>query len=334
VSHLAPISLASNENPFPPLPGVLAAAQAALTSMERYPRFGAEPLVAELSRVTGHDRNGIVLGTGSVALLQHLIQVACRDDDEVVFAWRSFEAYPIVTRVAGAVPVAVPLTADHRHDLAAMVSAINDRTRVVILCSPNNPTGTALSHDDIAQVLDEIPPRIVVALDEAYIEYVDVPDRPSIDVLLRQHPNLVVLRTFSKAYGLAALRVGYGLASPELADVIRAVATPFGVNAVAQAAAVASLTPSAQHDLGRQVATVVGERHRLASSLAALGLDVVEGAGNFVWLPLGERSEAFAQDCAAQAISARTFPGEGVRITIGDSAATERLLGVAAAWRG
>ena len=322
-----PLKLASNEHAFGPLPGVLAAAAESLAAMHRYPDFGSTALIDALSRTTGHLADGLAVGTGSVALLQHAIQLVCTGpQDEVVFAWRSFEAYPIVTRIAGATPVPVPLTADHRHDVDAMLAAVTPATRALLLCSPNNPTGTTLTADEIVRVLATVDASILVVLDEAYIEFVDAADRPDVHALLAAHPNLLVLRTFSKAYGLAGLRVGYAMGAPALAETLRAVATPFGVSAPAQVAAVASLAPPAAGLVAERVRSVVEQRTRWASALGELGLPVVTGAANFVWLPLGPASGDIAAALERHAISARVFPDEGVRLTVTDQESLERVL--------
>jgi histidinol-phosphate aminotransferase len=335
VVGFTPLTLASNEHAFGPLPGVLAAGQEALARMHRYPDFGARDLLEALAGSTGLSVESICVGTGSVALLQHAVQLVCENTaDEVVFAWRSFEAYPIVTRIAGATPVAVPLTADHRHDIDAMLAAVTPQTRAFLLCSPNNPTGTTVAGSDIARVLTTVDPSVLVVLDEAYIEFVDAADRPDVPTLLAAHPNLLVLRTFSKAYGLAGLRVGYAMSHPGLSDVLRAVATPFGVSAPAQAAATASLAPPATPLLTARVASVVQQRSTWTAALVERGLAVIEGQANFVWLPLGSDADAIGQALARHAISARVFPGEGVRLTVTDSAALGRVLDALSASNG
>jgi histidinol-phosphate aminotransferase len=329
-SGLPPHKLASNENPFSPLPGVMAAGQEALATLNRYPDYGSTALLEALARTTGFDPDRLAVGTGSVALLQHLVQITCDDGDEVVYAWRSFEAYPIVTRITGATPVPVPLTVDHHHDIDAMIAAVGPRTRMMLVCSPNNPTGTLVAADDLRRLLQHVPASVLVVLDEAYIEFVDESQRPKVSTLLDEHPNLVVLRTFSKAYGLAALRVGYAMGQAGVMDALRAVALPFGVSTVAQAAARASLAAPAQTDLSLRVATVVEERERLVQALLAIGAPVASAHGNFVWLPVEQSAAALGAAFERRAISVRVFPDEGVRVTVGSREANDRVIAVVA----
>ena len=324
---VVPYKAASNEKPFPPLPGVLAAIDEAARGVNRYPDFGASALVADLAEFLGVDPMSLAVGTGSVALLQHALQIACDDDDEVVVATPSFEAYPIIAAVTGARLIQVPVTSEHRHDLDAMVNAITDRTRVVIVCSPNNPTGTAVSREEFAAFMRAVPHDVLVILDEAYVEFVDAPSRFDALAMLESHPNLCVMRTFSKAFGLAGLRVGYAIAAPHVAEALRAVATPFGVSAVAQAAARACLAPPARREIQMRVDHLVAERVRLHGALAAWSAPAPQG--NFVWLPLGEKSASFAQACERQGLSVRLFDGVGVRVTVGEQPANDRVITIA-----
>src|SRR3954471_21142116 len=238
--------LSSNENPYPPLPSVLEAVARAAETLNRYPDMGSARLVEAIAARLAVPAECVVPGTGSVALLGHLVQSVCDEGDEVVYAWRSFEAYPIVTQVSGARPVPVPLALDARHDLEAMAGAVGPRTRLVLVCSPNNPTGPAVHAQELESFLERVPRDVLVVLDEAYVEFVrDEKVADGLDVW-RRHPNVAVLRTFSKAYGLAGLRVGYTVAQEPLADAVRAAALPFGVSTIAQEAAIASLAAEAE----------------------------------------------------------------------------------------
>jgi histidinol-phosphate aminotransferase len=322
--------LSSNENPYPPLPGVLAAVADATAVMNRYPDMGCTQLYAELSARLGVPAEHLAAGTGSVAVLYHLLQAFCDPGDEVVYAWRSFEAYPIAVSVTGARSVQVPLTADARHDLDAMAAAITDRTRAVIVCTPNNPTGPSVGHVELQAFIAKVPPHVLVVVDEAYREFVRADDQVDALALHREHANVVVMRTFAKAYGLAGLRVGYVVARAGVAAAVRACALPFGVSSVAQAAAVASLDHEVE--LLARVDALVGERDRVVAGLAESGWSVPQPQGNFVWFALGDRTAAFVAAAEAAGIMVRPFAGEGVRVTIGEPEANDVLLGVAAAF--
>lgn len=320
--------LSSNENPYPPLPGVLEAASEAAAQMNRYPDMGCTGLYGALSEHLGVPADHLAAGTGSVAVLYHLLQAFCQDGDEVVYAWRSFEAYPIAVAVTGAVSVQVPLGEGETHDLDAMLAAITDRTKVVIVCTPNNPTGPAVGHADLEAFIDRVPPHVVVVVDEAYREFVRSEDPVDGVRLYDGRPNVVVMRTFAKAYGLAGFRVGYVIAPAAIATAVRACALPFGVSSVAQAAAVASL--AAEKELLERVDAIVAERERVVAELRTQGWSVPEAQGNFVWLPLGERTAEFAAAAEEAGIMVRPFAGEGVRVSIGEPAGNDVFLSVAA----
>jgi histidinol-phosphate aminotransferase len=224
------IKLASNEVPLPPTPPVLAAIAEAAAAGNRYPDLAVSGLTARLADALGVDAGRIATGCGSVSICQMLVQATCHEpSDEVLFAWRSFEAYPIVTQIGGATVRTVPLDAEFRHDLDAMAAAVTPSTRLVMVCSPNNPTGTVVTREELERFLAAVGPDVLVALDEAYHEYVTDPAAVDGMDLLDAHPNLVVLRTFSKAYRLAGLRVGYAIAAPEVATALRKVCSPFSV---------------------------------------------------------------------------------------------------------
>ncbi|MFJ7417296.1 histidinol-phosphate transaminase [Streptomyces uncialis] len=320
--------LSANENPFPPLPGVLDSAVAAAGSLNRYPDPACRRLTAELAGHLGVPPEHIVVGIGSVGVTQQLLQATAGPGDEVLFAWRSFEAYPELTAVVGATPVQVPLTPGAVHDLDAMLDAVTPRTRVVFVCNPNNPTGTVVHRAALERFLDRIPPTALVVLDEAYLEFVrddDVPD--GID-LYRERPRVCVLRTFSKAYGLAGLRVGYAVAHEPVATALRGTALPYGVTLLAQDAAVASLREGPA--MRERVEALVVERERLHATLTAQGWDVPSSQANFVWLPTAERTTEFAGACARDGVLVRGFPNEGVRVSVGTSVANDQFLQLAA----
>jgi histidinol-phosphate aminotransferase len=318
--------LSSNENPYPPLPGVLEAAFRAVAEMHRYPDFASSALLEELAVRFEVPVDHLAVGTGSVGVAQQLIQAAAGPGDEVIYAWRSFEAYPILTQIAGATAVEIPLL-DERHDLEAMAAALTDRTRLVFVCNPNNPTGTSVRRAELETFLDRVPDDVLVVLDEAYQEFIADPQVPDGIELYRDRPNLCVLRTFSKAYGLAGLRVGFAVAHPRVAAAVRSCAVPFGVSTVAQVAAIESLR--AWPALQERVAKLVKERTRVIEAARGLGLTVPESEANFYWLRLGEATAKFAATCEEAGVTVRPFEGEGVRITIGEREANDLVLEVA-----
>lgn len=319
-----PIKLSSNESPLGPLPSVAAALERAAAAANRYPDMTAVAAHERVADALGVSPDRVALGAGSVGVLSHILQAFCRPGDEVVYAWRSFEAYPILTALAGGVAVPVPLTADARHDLPAMARAITERTRVVLVCSPNNPTGPAVRADEFAEFLDAVPPHVLVVLDEAYTEYVrDAAAVQGLDVV--GPPNLLILRTFSKAYGLAGLRVGYAVGPADAIAAVRSCVTPFSVTEAAQVAVMASL--DAREELLERVAATVAERERVVPAVRALGWGVPSAEGNFVWLPHAD-AQGLAAALAAlpTPILVRPFAGEGVRITIGAPDENDALL--------
>jgi histidinol-phosphate aminotransferase len=322
--------LSSNENPYPPLPGVLEAVARAAATMNRYPDIAATELVAAIAEVHGATPEEVVVGAGSVAVLAQVVQAAAGPGDEVVFAWRSFESYPIVTGVAGATAVPVALTPGGHHDLEAMAAAVTERTRVVLVCTPNNPTGAVVGAEELERLLEAVPADVLVVLDEAYAEFVRDPAAADGPAARRGRANVVVLRSFSKAHGLAGLRVGYGLAHPQVAAGLRKTGTPFGVSGVAQAGALASL--AARAELLERVEAIVGERERVQAALAAQGWRLPRSEANFVWLPVGDRTADLAAAAHAAGLSVRPFDGLGLRVSIGEVEADDRFVDVAAAF--
>lgn len=334
VPGLESFKLSSNENPLGPVPAVLEVLRGA-GDFHRYPDAGSMLLRNALGQFLGVPADDIVTGAGSLgALNQILAGFAGQNDDgrqdEVVYAWRSFEAYPICVGLAGAKSVQVPLLVDGRHDLNGMATAITDATRVVLLCTPNNPTGPALRAAETEDFIRRVPSDVVIVIDEAYQEFVR--DEEAVDgvELYRKYPNVVVLRTFSKAHGLAGLRVGYSVSQPEITQYLRAAATPFAVSGLAEQAAVASLANYAQ--VVERVQSLVDERERVLAGLRALGMDVPDAQGNFVWLPLGAQTQEFAANAERQGLSLRPFGEEGVRVSIGEVAANSRFLEICAAY--
>jgi histidinol-phosphate aminotransferase len=305
----------------------VAAAEAAVAQMNRYPDMGNTALYAALAERLGVPQERLAAGTGSVAVLYHLLQAFCEPGDEVVYAWRSFEAYPIAVSATGAVSVQVPVDADGRHDLDAMADAVTERTKVVIVCTPNNPTGPSVTDAELRAFVERVPDHVLVVVDEAYREFVREQDPIDGLALAAGHANVAVMRTFAKAYGLAGFRVGYVIAHEDVAGAVRACALPFGVSVVAQAAAVASL--HAETELLARVDSIVAERDRVVAALKDQGWTFPEPQGNFVWLPLGDRTADLVALAESAGITVRPFAGEGVRISIGEPAANDIFLSVA-----
>jgi len=319
------VKLASNELAFGPLPSVAAAMASAGASANRYPDHRSVPVRVRIAEGLGVDVDRVSVGCGSVGLLQQLTTAFAGPGDGIAFAWRSFEAYPILTAVAGATAVRAPLRR-FTIDPDALASSISASTRLVFVANPNNPTGTYLPAAAIDRLLAAVPADCLVVLDEAYREFVDHPDAVDGVALAERHPNVAVLRTFSKAYGLAALRIGYVIAHPEVIAALDAVALPFAVNSVAQAAAVASLEDAAQGELADRVRVVRSERARIARVLRAeLGLGVPESEANFLWLPAGAGTGALANSLEKRGVVGRSL-GEGVRVTIGSPVENDRFV--------
>lgn len=318
--------LSSNENPNPSHPAVLAAIAA--STLNRYPDGAATALRDRLAQRVGVTSDEVHVGSGSVSILQQLIQAAAGPGDEVVYPWRSFEAYPGLVTVSGATSVQVPNLPGGRHDLDAIAAAITDSTRVVILCTPNNPTSTIITSAQFADFMAKVPATVLVLLDEAYREFVTEPSAVDGLAELAAHPNLVVLRTFSKAYGLAGLRVGWAVGPAYILDAARSAAIPLSVTEPAQRAAIAAL--DVEDELLADVAEIVERRERVVAGLTAAGWSIPESHGNFVWFATGDKTPAVAELLEAGGIVGRVFPADGIRVTIGEEASVDRLLDSAA----
>lgn len=313
--------LSSNENPFPPLPAVLEAI--AQSSINRYPEASAASLRDILGAKFGVSAEEVQVGSGSVAILSQLITAAAAPGDEVLYSWRSFEAYPLLVGTAGAISVQVPNTPDHRHDLVGMAAAVTDRTRVAIVCSPNNPTSTVVTKAEFEAFMAAVPESVLVVLDEAYIEFVTDPDAVNGAELVGRYPNLVILRTFSKAYGLAGLRVGYAIGAEYLMDAARSVAVPLSVIEPAQRAAIVSLEH--ESELFARVARLNELREEIWAGLVEQGWDTPRPQGNFVWLPTAELTARATEIFTENGIVVRAL-GDGVRVSVGEAESVEKLL--------
>ena len=318
--------LSSNESPYGPLPSVAESIAQAGLSVHRYPDNLAAALTTALAARFKVPEKHVALGPGSVGVLKQLMEAATGPGTEVIYAWRSFEAYPQLADLAGATSVRVPLK-DETHDLDAMAKAITPDTRMILLCNPNNPTGTTVGGPRLTEFLDAVPGDCLVVLDEAYREYIRDPDVTDGLDLYRDRPNVAVLRTFSKAYGLAGLRVGFLIGHPPVAAAVRKTMLTFSVNSLAQTAAIASL--DAEAELLDRVDIVVKERDRVRAALLADGWTIPPTEANFVWLRLGGQTAAFSAACDAAGISVRPFDGEGARVSIGTPEANDAFLTVA-----
>lgn len=320
------IKLASNENANDPLPSVAKAVSEAALSMNRYPDHRCMEVREALADRHGIGLDEVTVGSGSVGVLQQLFAAYIDPGDEVVYPWRSFEVHPVFCAVSAAHAVMVPLV-DHAFDLDAVAAAVTDRTKIVVLSTPNNPTGTVCTTAELAGLLAAVPDDVVVVIDEAYREFVTDPDvADPIEAIVPSHPNALVLRTFSKAYGLANLRVGYGVGHPDVIGALDKVALPFIVSGLAQTAALASLEPEASAELDERVADILSERERVSVALAAQDWPVVSSQANFVYLPVGDGAMDLFVRLEKQGLVTRPFEGEGVRISLGTPAQNDRLL--------
>jgi histidinol-phosphate aminotransferase len=318
--------LSSNENPFEPLPEVAARVAEAM-ALNRYPDGGALPLRQRLAARHGVAPESIHVAAGSISLLNQFVQAAAGPGDEVVHAWRSFEAYPGLITVAGARGVPVPNRPDGSHDIDAMIAALTERTRVVLVCTPNNPTSTIVTAREFDRLLAAVPDDVLVLLDEAYREFAVGSGAVDGDAIVAAHRNVVALRTFSKAWGLAALRIGYAIGHPRVLDAARSAAIPLSVTEQAQVAALVSLDH--EPELLERVAVIAERRDRVWRALVEQGWAVPRPWGNFVWLATGAATEQAAAVFARNGITARAFPLEGLRVTIAEQESVENLLGSA-----
>lgn len=341
VEGLTQYKLSSNENPLGPVPEV-ARVLAEFATAHRYPDPLSTALRQKLSARLGVDADDIVTGAGSLGALNQILKTfagvnADGVQDEVIYAWRSFEAYPILVGIMGARSVQVPNLPDGSHDLDAMAAAITERTRLILVCTPNNPTGPAVTESQIRAFLAKVPSHIPVVIDEAYFEFCaastvqegEEPPLNGLDIYC-DYENVIILRTFSKAQGLAGLRVGYSISHPQITQHLRVAATPFAVTALAEAAAIASI----EHEdaVMERVSHLVSERERVTARLCELGYEFPSTYANFVWLPLGERTGEFVQLMAEHALSVRAFGTEGVRVSIGEVEANDRFLSLCEAF--
>jgi histidinol-phosphate aminotransferase len=323
------VILASNESPYGLLPAVGATIDTLTKGVSRYPDMTSSRLVDAIADYHNVAPDRVAVGAGSVEVVGQIAAAVVDAGDEVLFGWRAFEAYPIITAVVGGSAIKVPLT-DAVHDLDAMADALTEKTRLVLICNPNNPTGTAVAEAALTRFLDRVPTGVLVVIDEAYHEYTDPELVPDAMTAYPDRPNVVVTRTFSKAYALAGLRVGYCVGAPDIVAAARKTQVPFSVSGLAQECAIAALGESGEVE--RRAALTVAERDRVAKELAAAGYDVPPSQANFVWLGLGDDSMRFAEHCESGGVIVRPFPGEGVRVTTGLPEENDRFLALATTW--
>ncbi len=319
------VKLASNENPLGPSPRAVAAMRDALNGVHRYPDGKSYHLRSALASRLGVAPEQLVFGSGSDEILELLAKTFLGEGDEVVFPWPSFAMYPIVTQGMGATPVAVPLDAAFEHDLEAMAKAVTPRTRLVMLCTPNNPTGASIGAAALDAFLDALPDDVIAVVDEAYFEYVQRPDRADALAWVARRPGTMVLRTFSKAYGLAGQRIGYGVADAELVGLVERARHPFNVNLLGEVAALAALDDT-EH-LERSVRCNTEGMAWLRRELGALGMEVAPSDANFVLVKSGE---GVFQGLLERGVIVRPMAGFGlpdyIRITVGTESENRRLV--------
>ena len=323
--------MASNESPYPPLPEVVEAASRALAGVHRYPDPTNSALRAKLADRHGIPASRIAIGNGSCDVLLAAGEALLEPGAEVVYAWPSFSIYPHLAAASGARAIEVPLDAEHRHDLEAMRREVTVATRLLIVCNPNNPSSTALPLAEIAPFVADVPRHVCIVLDEAYCEFSLLQDPDDSLDLLARHPNLVLLRTFSKVYGLCGLRVGYALCgSEELRTAVDQVRQPFFCNAAAQAAAVEALNH--QDEVSRRVERNLAERIGLEQGLRSLGIECAESQANFLWFDVGDGREEpeVVRGLAERGVLVRAGTALGregaLRVTVGTQAENERFL--------
>ena len=315
--------MASNELPFGPLPSVAGAISSGIESLSLYADHRATALRESIAAHVGLDTDQVTVGAGSAGILQQILLSYAGPGDPVAMCWPSFEAYPLFVSLVEGIDVRVPLV-DDTFDLVGLAAAIDDSTKIAFVTNPNNPTGTVVPTADINTFLDAVPTSCLVVLDEAYNEFVTDPRVTDSTQLLAEHSNLVITRTFSKAHGLAGLRVGYALGHPQVIGMIDRTLVPFAVNELAQRAAVASL--DAVDEMKVRVTTVVLERRRIVDSLREMGWNVPDTQGNFVWLPVGDDAAGLGVDLERRGVVTRAFAGVGIRVTIAEYQWNDRFL--------
>ncbi|KAA8890356.1 aminotransferase class I/II-fold pyridoxal phosphate-dependent enzyme [Nocardia colli] len=312
--------LTLSENPFPPLPSVLRAVNSVLAQANRYPEFLPRRLPRLIARHLGVQPDQVVVGSGATGVAMQIIQSLTTAGAGMVFGTPTFDGYPIMAEMAGVEVVPVPLDADGNQDLAAMAKAVDKWTGLVVVCRPHNPTGTVASAGALKTFLNSVPTRVPVILDEAYVEFLGAAEYLDPLTLLSRHPNLIVLRTFSKAYGLAGLRIGYAFGRPEMMSRVRRLQLPFGVSSAAVAAVSASY--AAEPELAVRTMRITTEREALRDALRRCGIAVPRSHANFLYLP----GPGVATALRRAGIAAKAYPDGSARISVGDPAADHAVL--------
>jgi histidinol-phosphate aminotransferase len=322
------IKLASNESAFGPSPRVVRAIQDAASGVHRYPDGSCFYLREALATALGVGADQLLFGCGSDEILELVVKAFLSPGDEAVFPWPSFAMYPIVTQGMNGVAVPVPLGADLQPNVESLASAVTERTRLLFLANPNNPTGTSVGAEDFRLLLEQLPGRVIVICDEAYREYVRRPDFPDSLAEISGRPTLAVLRTFSKVYGLAGLRVGFAVGDPELIGMLERARHPFNVSSIAQAAALAALEDG-EH-VERAVGLNASGLERLEGGFRELGLSFAPSDANFVLVQVGDRAEQVYQALLQRGVITRPLGafglGEHLRVTVGTPEENERFL--------
>jgi histidinol-phosphate aminotransferase len=318
------VKLASNESPFPPLPAVLEAIANRARDLHRYPDDESYELSLALASFHGVEPSNVLTGAGSADIITYAWRVMAGPGDHGIYPWPSFVVYPIAGTYAGSVNIPVPLTDSHAHDLDAMLEAASaPEARVVVLCNPNNPTGTYIGHDDLLAFIDEIPEHVLVINDEAYHELADAPDYPRLLLDVLERPNVITTRTFSKIYSLAGLRVGYTLGPAPLLTELRKGRLAFAVSAVAQDAAIEALRH--RDEVESRVKHNSRERDRILPELAARGFEPTPTQANFVYVIPPDERDWFTL-LLHEGVIVRPVPG-GLRITFGTHEENDSLIG-------
>jgi histidinol-phosphate aminotransferase len=321
--------LASNESPFPPHPKVIEAIAEAAAAMHRYPDPDATLLRRRIAERYGAEPGRVAVGNGSCEILLAAAEALCEPGAEILYAWPAFSMYPYLPALTGAREIRVPLAPGEVHDLEAMATEVTAATQLLIVCNPNNPTATHIPASEIAGFCERVAPHVTIVLDEAYVEFQTDDDPDATLDLLADFPNLVVLRTFSKCYGLAGLRVGYAIGSASFRAAVDAVRQPFSVNALAQAAGAEAILH--QDDVLRRVEATIAERLRVQEGLRELGLRTTDSQANFSWIDLGEaEEEEIVAGLAAREVAVRGgtplgAPGH-IRVTYGLAEENDRFL--------